>query len=198
MGQISGYIRYLIFIHISSRGLLADEQRGDTHSSTVFVSYRVFITVLDNLPGTHANNTHLLILGDQLGQKGGNLSRSSGANWVTKGNRSSLGVDLGRVQVQFAHAVDGLTGECFVKFENVDIALLDAGVLVQVLDAVNRSNSHFIGGASCNLGAGEPCNWLQAMGISPGASGQDCSGCTVGDLRPVLRLSVSCVFLEST
>ena len=114
----------------------------------------------NHLPGTHANNTHLLICLNHLGQEGGNLPGTGGTNRVSKGNGTSLGVDLGHIQSQFANAVDGLTGEGLVQLENVDITLLDTGVFVQVLNGENRSNAHLIWAASRNLCACETGNWL--------------------------------------
>lgn len=155
--------------------------------------YITLITAIETgcLPGTHAHNTHLSILLQHLRQQSSNLSGTSGTNGVSQSNSASVGVHLGHVDAQLAHTIDALAGKCFVQLEDTDIALFNTAVFVEVADGEDGRDTHFVGVVAGHLSTGEAGNGLQAVGVSPGTTGEDgCRG-TVGDLRPFVKLVLS-------
>lgn len=81
-----------------------------------------------NLPGTHANKSHLLISPFQLCQQSSQLSRACGTRRMPKGDCSAIGIHFFWIQSQGLDTVKCLTCKGFVEFEDVHILEGDSGV----------------------------------------------------------------------
>jgi hypothetical protein len=70
------------------------------------------------------------------------LASTSASERVTKGNSTTLGVDLLEGNVELLSTVDGLGGESFVEFNDINVRDLDASTFSSDGDSVSRSNTH--------------------------------------------------------
>ncbi|KAI9151821.1 hypothetical protein HJFPF1_09032 [Paramyrothecium foliicola] len=90
----------------------------------------------------HGGVANLLSGPLELIQQGGHLSSASAAQGVTKGNGTTLGVDLLVGNAQLVSAPQTLAGESLVDLENVDVILRDAGELKSLGDGLPGALAH--------------------------------------------------------
>lgn len=106
---------------------------------------------------------------------------------MSKSNSTAVRIDLRGINAEFPYTVDALAGKGFVQLEDVNVLLFDATELVEVQEGWDRSYAHLVRSDTSDLGADESSDGLQAMGISPSTTGEDCCRCAIGDLRPAVR-----------
>jgi hypothetical protein len=122
---------------VANKNLLAFPDGSHTHTST----------------NAHGSATNLLALSLQLRKQSGDLTGTSASERVTKGNSTTLGVDLLEGDVELLSAVDGLGGEGFVEFDNVNVGDLNTSAFSGDGDGIGRSDAHDTGRNTSNSGS---------------------------------------------
>jgi hypothetical protein len=106
--------------------LLSNPHRRHAHTST----------------DAHARDTDLLSSPPQLVEQGADLAGAGAAERVAEGDGAALGVDLALVQAKLVGAPHALRGEGLVDLEDVDIILVDAGLLEDLGDGGPWTDTH--------------------------------------------------------
>lgn len=104
---------------------------------------------------------------------------------MSKGNGTTLGVDLLVRNAQFIDTPDALRGEGLVDLVDVDVFLGDAGLLQGDGDGLPGTDTHQKGLDTDNAGGDVLADNLLAQTLSGGALHEQDGGSTVGDLRSV-------------
>jgi len=169
-----------------------------------FIIHAIMISLLRNPNSSHTHTSayahggaaNLLASSLQLIQKGGNLSSTSAAQRVTKGNGAALGVDLFLRNTQLIGAPQALAGKSLVDLEDIHILLGDASEVEGLGDGLPGALSHEEGLDSHNRGA----DILADNGLSEllggGALHEENSSGAIGDLAGVAGMD-GAIFGES-
>ena len=149
--------------------LLRNPNGSHTHTST----------------NTHTGDTDLLVGALQLRQECANLASSGAAERVSKGNSTTLGVDLFLRNTQFVGAPHALRGEGLVDLVDVDIVLGDTSLLQGNRDGLPGTDTHQEGLDTDHAGGDVFADDLLAQTLSGGPLHQQDGSSTVGDLRSI-------------
>lgn len=115
---------------------------------------------------------------------------------MTKGNSTTLGVDLLEGDVELLSAVDGLGGEGFVEFDNVNVGDLNTSAFSGDGDSISRSDTHDTGRNTSNSRGNVLAKDGQVELLGSLALHEQNSGSTIRNLGGVTS-SGETIFVES-
>lgn len=104
---------------------------------------------------------------------------------MAKGNGAALGVDLVEVQAKLVRAPHALASKGLVDLEDVDVVLVDAGLLEDLGDGGPWSDTHEQGSHTDDRGGNVLAQDGLAEALSGGALHEEHGSSTVGDLGGV-------------
>lgn len=134
---------------------------------------------------THTRDTNLLAAPPQLVEQCANLSGTGAAERVTKGNGTTLGVDLVHVEAELVGAPEALAGKGLVDLKDVDVVLCDAGLFKDEGDGGPGADAHEQGLDADDGGGDVLAQDGLAEALGRGALHHEDGGGAIRDLRGV-------------
>jgi hypothetical protein len=149
--------------------LLSFEDSGSTHACT----------------NAHGDDTVLLVGALKLVEEGDDLTGSSAAKRVAKGDGATAGVELLLGNAELLNAVHGLGGESLVHFKHIDILDGNTSLLESGRDGNGGADTHDLRRAASNSEANDAALNLEAELLGNISASEEHSSGTVSDLAGV-------------